>query len=255
MPIAKTVANDLDDDLGALIEASTYYLSEMDPEVRAISRTLDNLAKVDAAKSSSLKIRYAALLGDREMGEYWARNAERLHAEKNDILVGLSVLYLNLGYYSECVGPMAQLTDPVGGIPTQIYKYPLGNGMFHLLAENHAKAKEMRVSNLPDLEEFISLSVAAMDAWNETDADYLSALDLAGEVMRRRRMFVSNQGFRNEVIVPVDGGLPYCKITFTVAVDLDTSIDMTCEYLEALSASQYKIPQSMSFEFESENEE
>lgn len=254
MAILKTVANNIDTDIGLLIKVSTTYLSETDPSLMDILRELDKLSKVNAAKSSALRIRYAALVGDRELGEYWARNAEHLHAEKNDIQLGLLVLYSNLGYFSDCRGPLAHLTDPQVGIPSQMYNQMMGNGAFHLLMENYTKAKRMGIVNLPESVGYIPLAVEVMDAWNETDEDYVTALDLAGTIMRKRKLFVTSTGFMNKIVYPSDGGLPYCKITFTVAVDLETSIDMTCEYLEALSTSKQKIPQSMSFEFLSESE-
>lgn len=256
MPITQTVACEVDEKLAHLVETSTSYLMESDPRVSAIKRELDKLSKVDAAMSSAIRIKFSTLLGDKGMGEYWAANAGRLHVNQDDIQLGLLVLYSNLGYYSNCIAPIAHLSDPEkSGAVGHIIQHPIANGSFHLLAQNHAKAVKMGIANLPELQSNITDIVQVMDAWSDTDADYIALLDIAGEIMRKKRLFVTHSGFQKIVIYPSDGGLPYCKITIKVAVDLKTSIDMTCDYVETLAQSKVRIPQSLSFEFLSEDDQ
>jgi hypothetical protein len=89
-----------------------------------------------------------------------------------------------------------------------------------------------------------------MDSWGDTDAEYSAVLDIAGEILRERRLFLGKSGLTMEPVpAPLDGAPPYVKLAFCVFVDLETSIDMTCEFSERLARSRLKIPQSLIFEF------
>lgn len=107
----------------------------------------------------------------------------------------------------------------------------------------------MHLANISSGELF-SAACRVMDSWGDTDQDYALALDIAGSIMRERKLFDQEHKKVQVVECPADGGLGYVRVKFDVNVDLDTAIDMTCEYAERLSRAPIKIPPSMIFEFE-----
>lgn len=244
-----TISQQIVKKLTDLLSLSHHHISVNSPKFTQLTDDLNKLGKVDAAHRSVLMSGLYSIAGDREQAEYYIRNSEKIHAKKIEIELARLTMLLILGYFSESIKVVELLGDPqLGQLSTFLHRPP-SNGCFHLLKSFYDKATTMNLSNISGLPNEHAAAVRIMDSWGDTDIDYAKALDVAGSILRNRKLFYIERLFTNVVEAPRDGSSPYVKLAFKVDVDLETSIDMTCEYSEKLAGSGVKIPPSMIFEF------
>lgn len=248
----QTVGNEIQKRIFALLESSATFISPKSPEFVSIHDDLDKLGKVDAARRSVLLIDLYALCGDREEAEYYLRNARKIHADPVDVALAQLTMLVNLGYYVESVPVLRYLSNPELGQLSQLLLNPPGNGAYRLLSEMLEQGLLMKLPNITESTENIAAVARVMDQWGDTDDDYARALEVAGTIMRERKLLHRDYIVSKAVENAPDGGSGFVKLSYSVAVDLDTAIEMTCEYADRLAASRKKIPASLIFEFEPE---
>lgn len=244
-----SIAHLVSQEMSALFAVTHEYLAPDDERLIDIDRDLEKLASKRADQSSVLRVRYGVLMGDRDMAEYWLRNAERLRAERGEIELARLVMCVNLGYYSEAMAPLAYVIDPANGFASGILAKPPGTGALRMHSAMFDKAEKMNILDFPQRPSFLPDAIQAMDYWGETDEDYSAALDVAGEVLRSHKMLMMEHGFSVSVDQPRDGSPGLVKLALRVVSDFDKCLDMTSEYTDKLAKSRIKIPQSMIFEF------
>jgi hypothetical protein len=253
-PIPATIAAALENDLDKLYLRLSRFIRTNDVEFINISAEADNLGKVDGAARSLILARLHALTGDRTQVDYYLANARKLHADKTQYDLAQITVLLALGYFSEATPVIRECGDPQRNLLNLFLNKPPASGLWHLLEAFYLKAKEMNLTNVPDFPAQHKTAIQIMDSWGDTDDDYAAVLDIAGKVMRDRKLMLADKGvILDPVLAPLDGGPPYVKLGYAADVDLETSIDMTCEFSERLAKSGIKIPQSMVFEFVSRN--
>lgn len=249
-PRPATIESDIHDKLNAELLRSSGYMSAQSLAFTRLYDDLNVLGKVDgAARSVHMAVLYT-ICGDREQAEYYLNNAMRLHATHVDVELSRLIMLLNLGYFSESLPVMRALGQrEIGGAPL-IIVHPPSNGAAHTINSFFDQARDMNIQNLPIEPTGTRAAAEIMDQWGDTDEDYTFALDFAGEIMRERSLIFQEDIVTLPVPNPPDGSAGYVKLSFKVAVDLGTSIDMTCDYVDRLAKSGRKIPPSLIFEFE-----
>lgn len=250
--LSLTTSNQLQQRLNDLFTKQGFYLESDDERLVQINRDLDKLASKRADQSSTLRAKYAVLLGDREKAEYWLKNAENLRAEKSEIELARLVVQVNLGYFSEAFCTLQYIANPENGNASIVMRKPPGASVFLMYAAMFEKAAAMNIANFPTKPSYLSDVVEAMNFWGESDQDYNAALDIAGEIMREQRVIMLESGFAACVRRPRDGSPPIVKLSLGMQFDEDKCFDLTMEYTDRLARSKVKIPQSMTFEFISE---
>lgn len=249
-PLPATVANEIHERLTAAICRAETYLSSTGIEFTKFLDELNTLGKVDGSARSTLLVLLHTLCGNRDEAEYYLANSRKLGESEFDVALFEMTMLMNLGYFSQALLLMAKFEKPQDGIPTLLIDKAPCNGAFHTVISMSDQAHHMKIANLPELPTVVREAAAIMDQWGDTDADFSAALDVAGAIMRERHLFYQGDIVTVPVQLPADGSPPYVRLTFKVAVDLDTSIEMTCNYAERLALSGLKIPPSMIFEFE-----
>jgi hypothetical protein len=253
MPIIPlTTSNFIQEKLNNLFSAQHFYVEPDDERLIEIKRDIDKLASKRADQSSTLRAKYAVLLGDRETADYWLRNAESLRGTKSDIELARLVVQVNLGYFSEALCTLQYVTNPENGIASIVMCKPFSASAFLLYDAMFDKAIAMKIANFPERPSFLSDVVQIMNFWGETDEDYNAVLDIAGDIMREQRVIMLESGFSAKVRRPRDGSPPTVKLTLGLQFDDDKCLDLTIDYTDRLARSNVKIPQSMTFEFVSE---
>lgn len=249
-PQLATIANDIHTRLNDEIMRTFEFMPTTGRKFTRYLDDLNTLGKVDAASRSVMLVLLYTLCGDRAQGDYYLDNATRIHAPAGFVKMARITMLLNLGYFSESVLEIETIDIVQHGLPDRLMAAQPSNGAFHTLNSLFERAQQMNISNLPSKPAGVDAAIQIMDEWGDTDAEYSQALDFAGEIMRERRLIFQENIVVEPVLHPADGSAGYLKLRFKVAVDLDTSIDMTMEYNERLARSGRKIPPSMIFEFE-----
>lgn len=252
-PATATIANDLQERIEGLIADATHYLSPFDRNLTRLKDELDVLGKADAGARSVLLSLIYGLCGDRVQCDYYLNNAERIHAPSEQIKLARITTLLNLGYSSEALDEMQRIDITEHGLPRRMMSNQPANGAFHTLDSLFERATRLQIPNLPDRTS-ISPVVEIMDSWGDTDQDYCAALDIAGEILREHKLFFIGNAEATAVHMPSDGSAGYVKLVYKVAVDADTSMDMTLDYVDRIARSGRKIPPSLVFEFEGTEE-
>lgn len=248
-PLPATTANQILARLDLLIESATVYMSPSSSVFTRLHDELDRLGKANAAERSLLLTILFTLCGDREKSEYYWRNAERLHVPKDRLIFSKITTLINLGYATEALEQMRKIDLREHELPSNLMRNTPANGAFRAINGVFEQAIKMNFQSLPDRALLPSV-VEIMDGWGDTDDDYCHALDIAGEILRERRLFFKDSVRVDPVQSPLDGGAGYVRLAYRVSVDFKTSLDMTLEYADRLARSGRKIPPSMIFEFE-----
>lgn len=249
-PTPQTIATDIERRVHLLYNTELAYIPEDSPKFVRLHDDLDRLGRADARLRSLLLAKLFGLSGNREKVEYYLRNCASLHVHAVGIELTRLMMLLNLGYFSESIAVQKQLAAPDSGALGELLRSPPGNGAFHSMCSIIEQAHIMNLHNIATPTSDFAAAVRIMDQWGDTDEDYGHALDIAGEIMRERKLFHRDLLSTQPIEAPPDGSFGYVKLVYQVGVDVDTAIDMTCEYAERLAKSKLKIPQSMIFEFE-----
>lgn len=245
----QTIGNTIQEKITVLFQSTGKFLPENSIQITRIYDELNKLGKVDAARRSLLLVLMYTLCGNREQADYFLRNSKKLHFDHVQVELAQLTMLLSLGYFSESIPVLRRLANPTTGSLVKFLADPPG-GAFHILNSILDLAKTMNLANIPETSDLIPTIVRIMDQWGDTDDDYSNALDIAGTIMRERKLFFKDTLITIPVEAPLDGGFGYVKMSCHISVDIDTAIDMTCIYAERLASSHLKIPQSMVFEFE-----
>lgn len=238
-----TIADQLTSQISRLYLDTHSYLSEDHPTIKQFLPELEKLGKVDGVMRMLLLARLSALTGNREQVDYYLRNAKKAGAPDNSHDLAALTALLSLGYYSEMLPVIRRCLQPDRGLQNLFFINTPANCPFHILEEAYLQASKLKISNLPSEPPFAHDFVSTMDAWGDTDDDYAAVLDIAGQILRERKLFVMG------TLVSVNHCDEHILIGYRVDTDIDTAIDMTCDFAERLAFSKLKIPSSLIFEF------
>ena len=252
-PLPATIHNKIHDRLARLTATTTHYLATTSATFTSIFDELNTLGKVDASGRSVLLSLLYAVCGDRGQADYYLDNARRIHAPAAHLKMARITYLMNLGYCSEALDEMREFDMTQYGVPKLFMSSMPSNGAFHTMNSLFDQAIRMHIADLPKQPDLAALTYI-MDQWGDTDDDYCSALDFAGQILREHRMFFQDNLVVEPIESPADGSASYIRLIYKVDVDLDTSIDMTTDFVDRLARSGCKIPPSLVFEFEGTKE-
>ncbi len=152
-------------------------------------REIEKVMKIDAVHGSLLKAKLGEAHGDIEQVDYWLNNAQRLGVKPYQMAVNMLVAYCNLGYGSKALQVFRDHVDiSHGNIGDTIWLTP-GVGAFKYMKHLMEQAKRGNVE-LPETNLALSQSVADLLALSDVSDDACAqVIDVAGEVMRKRKIF------------------------------------------------------------------
>ncbi len=152
-------------------------------------RDIDKVTKIDAIHGSLLRAKLGEAYGDIVEVEYWFKNARMLGVKPYQMAVNMLVAYCNLGYGSKALQVFRDHVDiAYANIGDTIWLTP-GVGAFKYMKHLMEQAKRGNVE-LPQTNLALSQSVADLLALSDvSDDDCAQVIDVAGEVMRKRKIF------------------------------------------------------------------
>jgi len=208
---------------------AAHYLSPDDFVFRRILRDCDALMKVDPIQGHLATAMALQLSGDEQGVRRHFANARRLTPDPDGQIAHLwAQATANLGLFSESHRALAEsLTAQSGFFP---YRAGLAVtvGAFHLLFERLHEALSKNIAMLYGLPlEKAYQALAALDREPASDEDVAAMLDVAGEVLRDRKMFYLDHGPRWKVLT--EAGIHMVHFVFRVQGDPEKVADMNYE--------------------------
>jgi hypothetical protein len=223
---AATIGETVGRDVIGYLQRTKSYRQPDDGEFRRLWAECDKLARADAVGAMVLKANLSVAAGALDDALYYVRNIKANRS--GEYLPTLtSANYLHLG---------------------------VANGAYitYLEALDNARTKMQLDSIFPEAEESIRCVASILQSNEEDEGTIARAMDIAGEVLNDHRLlFHGLHHALRPVPHPFDGGPAYFGVEIGVSVDHDTALDLTCEYVERLSAANVTIPISMVLKFKS----
>lgn len=191
-PIPLSVAKPVIDEMGAAIIDIGHHIDETDSRAMAWS---DELAKTLGTRAGAVEGLLALaflrhMMGDMDGAERYLNRAEGRGASEGEADNHRLTLGMNLGYASRALA-VGQRLEKAGtlSIPSSLMQTIVVGG-FALTRAGMARARSagVDVTNDPSLSQLdrIAQSAAALD-WS--DEQFAAVLDIAGAVLRERRLF------------------------------------------------------------------
>lgn len=245
MPAARplTKAGELLDSLSVLVSSSSRYLDLASLDVRRWNRDADALMAVSAPEGSLVKSKLCEAVGDIEGVERWAKNAERLGVSWVTLAEHLLVSYANLGYAGKGLQVFRDCVDVSRGNIGATIRLASAVGAFEQMKTLMNKASKAGIS-LADAEIWPGTDkvAEAVERAHISDDECAKVIDVAGEVMRKHRLFWT--GERHDFIV--DSEQPSVLMRFSVDVSYADACSMNLEAIDLLidrnlDASSFKI--------------
>jgi len=191
MAKAKTKGDDLLMEISRWVASAHRFLDEGDRSIHVLKwqRSVEDVMRVNAQHGSILKAKLAEYQGDIEQADRWYTNAYRLGLPWHEMAENMLVTCCNLGYGSKGLRIFREHVDISHGNIGRTIWLAIGVGAFHYM--NHlitqaARGKvELPTENM-DIGRMVSDVVIASGA---SDDDCSAVIDVAGEVLRRHRLF------------------------------------------------------------------
>lgn len=145
--------------------------------------------RIDATLGSIVKAKIAEAHGDIDRADYWYDNFVKLSKNRSSIAAYQLVTYSNLGYGSKGLQVFREHVDISYGNIGETVWLAIGLGAFQYMNKLIKQAARGKVE-LPELNLALSQEIANLMAKSGTSDDTCAAIiDVAGEVLRKRRLF------------------------------------------------------------------
>jgi len=222
----QTIANQLMTRLDAFGRPEKYQDLQNNFVLRSILNECDKLIKVDPVKGRILKARVFTFCGDESRVRECFSEARHYSLSVSD-KVNYALCLSDLGYFSEAQKYFLEAIDPQFGSFNSFFTAALSTGAYIALCEMKNRASSM---NIPISEEYqeavISYIGQFMRNQNITDLMLASYLDLAGEVLRDRKMLASDVLSHAEVFDMDDLQLVHQKLFIEQNPELVADMNM-----------------------------
>lgn len=202
---AATIEKDLRQRVADLLVRSTHYADSNTFEVKALLKDADKLTNAVPFAGSLIKAEVHHVCGDVEGFRYWISNARKLggalHADQSE-MIGLG----NLGFFSEA----APLYKKVASVPTGQLGTVFGLGLLltsfaHMIkAAQAAELAQLQLEGIEGLP-LAQKGAAIMTKLELEESQVQAVLDVAGEVLRKHRMFWQQSAPEIRVVDNADG--------------------------------------------------
>lgn len=241
----QTIAHGLRERLGEFLAKQTRYADVESFDIKWFLREAAKLANADACSGSVAKAEIYHVCGDFKQALYWLENAERFRPEWQIDRARL-IVHANLGFFSQAARWFREVAEPESVIFQPLFSLGLTVCSFdHMIAG--ASTAEGAQMELDKSALRVAEKGAAVLARNGvTESDLLSVVDVAGEVLRRHRLFWLDE---NPVIRSYSddegAGLLY---QLKVGVSSSEAASLTDEVIELLIDRDIDVP-GISFSF------
>jgi len=187
-PKALTIESEVVKSLDAWIGAAASYLDERSFLFKSFMNALEKLAQADALAASIHKAYAVHFTGNLEGSLYWIENAKKLSRDQTDATRLSAVVHSNLGYFSQAVAPLRALTEPerVRSV-NMLFLTACYPELIALRDAQHASDQSREIAGHA---ERCQMTLERLSIRPEV---VRQVLDLAGEVLRRHRMFFAGQ--------------------------------------------------------------
>lgn len=207
----KTISEKILGQMEQAVATHSTYLSENGFEFRRLMRETDNLIGVDPFVGYSLRGLLHSLTGDVGHGLEALDKAARIDdgRDPGGIYFMRAQLYGKLGFYSKAIPEYIKSANIEYG--SFGYRAAVGSevGAYRFMSEQYAQAQEMRL----ELQETVDLNAVQeiaqiMKAIGITDEELAAYTDIAGEIVRNRRLIIkgytkSHDGIGSEKILKI----------------------------------------------------
>ena len=243
MALQTLTAPVIDTRLAALEARMSHFLPPDHDEIRALLAHADRLARSDALEASHLRGRIHTLTGDRRQVDYWFANARRLQDDWRAAFNHASCL-ASLGYFSDAAALTSRFLSLETGMLT--HTVDLAAKLLDLrgAASAHRRLAQLGLRPLGAHPSLIATADDALAACGESVEQARLVLDVAGEILRERRLWWRDDTARMTAESGCeDHGILY-EIGITVSVDegcrlTDEHIDKTLERGLGLSSFSF----------------
>lgn len=235
-------------EINAVLTRVTHYVSADSWDIRRLCKLADQLGKANEIEGANALGTIWQMTGDREKAvgyiDYAIANSDDpafYSCSKISILA-------NLGYFSEALSAFRDCSAPEKGRMTHAWEYGYICAAFRCMKSHLPKANKMKF-DLGGLDTDTAVRAAnVLEAATVTDEDVARILDVAGSVLRARKLFFVGEGLRMNVR-EADDSDPLIDITFDVAVSSKEVHAMYQEFVDQALASVPILPAVLSVSF------
>ena len=225
-----TIKNDIFRELDDLTKSMSNFMNESDFRFLQLLKNLDKLAKVDAVSASEGRALLYAVAGNIQKMDYWLNNMDKLGSKSQSFHSEFRGC-VNLGLFSRA----ARIFPEIISIEQQNIKNLLNLGLtcasFGTML-SRAEAASRANLELPDMArqtlDTAMQSKAALDKLGISEQDVQAVLDIAGEILREKKLFWQNLVHISIIDSEEGVGLLY---QLEVCVDIPTASSMTDDVL------------------------
>lgn len=252
-PVPVTAANELVEELNRRLLVEPRYASPDDLNFRRFLARAKSIVQVEPGLGHNVLGLLYGYAGDKVKALHHLDLALKLDAKHAVIFYGNQASTLvNLGYFSEAQEPFRRGSTPEEGFFTAKWTAGMSCGAFHALASFVERARLLKLDLAKVPVELIERAVRLMNELSISDADLAIALDVAGDLLRKNRLFFI--GETPEVFVWDEDELEK-TLSFTYKVGLASSeaLALDRELGRALIERDVKVPFEVMIHFEPAN--
>ncbi|MDO8310679.1 MAG: hypothetical protein Q7T25_01940 [Sideroxyarcus sp.] len=234
-----------------LLASAERYLDESEMRYKRLEIEAKKTVNADPALGYLLLAYIRQLVGDFEGVQERLANARKLNAPSLQVAEASLPCFINLGNFTAARSSYCEAADPRQGHFTNNYESGATCGAFRLQRDFEEVAAKMNLK-LPDSIPHAKYRHAAqvLDATATRDDEVSALLDLAGEVLRTRRLFFL--GPSPDIDVVDDPESDSCVfMNFRVAGGADNAAAMTVELADMAAERLERIPPGISVGFSS----
>lgn len=233
MPLAlqTLTAPVIDTRLAALEARMSHFLPPDLDEVRALLADADRLARSDALEASHLRGRIHTLTGEPQQVDYWFANARRLRDDWRAAFNHASCL-ASLGYFSDAAALTSRFLNIDTGKLTPTVNLAVKLLDLQGAASAHRRLAQVGLRPLGADPSLIDTAGKALAACGESVEQARLVLDVAGEILRERRLWWRDRTARLIAESQCDDhGILY---EMGIAVSVDEGCALTDEHIDRM---------------------
>lgn len=253
MPVAKKQIDIVIDRINEILWNQSSYL---DPESFVAKRLLADTEKCKSAKDNdgvvSAYLARAAvhqICGNETEARADIRNALAL---QNQPIVSREVAAIlgNFGFFSEAQKEYRRISDPTLGLFTKSWPVALSCGAFQTLSSSILSARKMNIEGLERLDTQLIERAATILAKENISDEYVAAiLDIAGEILRKNRLFPMGELPRIEIAESTHSSPECVYYSIQVGVPGKVAAGLFAEFASRLSTRLETLPENFHVTF------
>lgn len=217
---------------GFVVRASRFMDLQSKPiEFVRWNKEAEALMRANVLEGSLVKARLGEVVGDIAEVEYWIENAQMNGALRSQLAEPLLVAYCNLGYASKGLGTFRDWVDVAHGNIGSTVRLTPAVGAFEYMNSLLSKAAKAHITvEDADLWPMATEASTVLSKIGVTDDVCAKVIDVAGEVLRRHRLFWT--GPRQALVV--DGKADSVLMRFNVDVSYEQAAALNLEAIDLL---------------------